>query len=83
MAGRKPGGKKTGGRKKGTPNRVTASIKSALVEAFDALGGVPSLVKWGKENQTEFYKLVARLVPVEVGIGDGEGKGLTIHVVHE
>lgn len=54
------------GRKAGTPNRATASIKGAFVEAFDKLGGVPALVAWGKDNPTDFYKLVSRLIPVEV-----------------
>lgn len=83
MAGRKPGGAKTGGRKKGTPNKVTASVRAALTQAFDQRGGVASLVKWAKANETEFYKLWGRLVPVEVS---GEGGGavtLTLKVVHE
>ena len=59
-------GRKTGGRQKGTPNRTTASIKAAFVEAFEKLGGVDALVAWGNENPTDFYKLAARLIPTEV-----------------
>lgn len=54
------------GRKAGTPNKTTSSIKAAFVAAFDKLGGVPALVKWGQDNPTDFYKLVSRLIPVEV-----------------
>lgn len=54
------------GRRAGTPNKTTASIKAAFVAAFDNLGGIPALVEWGKENPTDFYKLVSRLIPVEV-----------------
>lgn len=57
------------GRKKGVPNKVTASIKAAICEAFDKHGGVPALVKWAKENETEFYKLWGRLAPTEI-VGD-------------
>ena len=57
---------KYGGRAKGTPNRSTSSVKAALQEAFDKLGGVPALVRWGKEQPGEFYKIYARLVPTEV-----------------
>jgi hypothetical protein len=56
---------KTGGRKAGTPNRVTASIKGAFVEAFDRVGGVAALVKWGREHPSEFYSLMGRLIPRE------------------
>jgi hypothetical protein len=57
---------KHGGRKKGTPNKITAAVKDALVMAFDELGGVKSLVAWGRENQTEFYKLWVKVLPQEV-----------------
>lgn len=36
-----------------------------LVAAFDLIGGVPALVKWGKLNLTEFYRIWARLIPKE------------------
>lgn len=71
--GRPKGLRKTGGRRKGTPNRVTASIKSALTEAFDGLGGVPALVKWGEQNPTPFYQCWSRLAPKD---GAENGKGL-------
>lgn len=58
------------GRRAGTPNKLTTSAKAALHEAFVELGGVPALVRWGKKAPTEFYKIWARLVPLEV---TGEG----------
>lgn len=69
--GSKPG-EHRGGRRKGTPNRSTAAVKAALLEAFEKLGGAPSLVLWGKKNPTEFYKLWAKLLPLEVKNADGE-----------
>lgn len=69
------------GRPKGTPNKTTASVKAALVEAFQKRGGVPALVRWAKENETEFYKLWGKLAPHEV---TGEGGGpLGIRVIFE
>lgn len=59
-------GKKTGGRVKGTPNHVTTSVKEALHAAFEGIGGVPKLIQWASENQTEFYKLYSKLIPVQV-----------------
>ncbi|MGI9141557.1 MAG: hypothetical protein ACR2IJ_00045 [Fluviibacter sp.] len=59
-------GKKTGGRKKGTPNKTTTSVKSALLDAFDRLGGVESLVQWGADNPTQFYQVWSKILPQEV-----------------
>lgn len=56
------------GRPKGVPNRSTASVKAALEEAFEKMGGVASLVKWAKTEPTEFYKLYARMLPSDVNV---------------
>lgn len=53
------------GRPKGSKNRVNLAFRDAIVEAFEELGGVQTLVKWGKKNPTEFYKIAARLIPIE------------------
>jgi len=76
---------KTGGRKKGTPNKTTASVKEALIKAFDDLGGVDSLVVWGSDNPTQFYQLWAKILPQEVHStltgADGEPLSLSLEVV--
>lgn len=59
-------GKKTGGRRKGTPNKTTIAVKEALTDAFEQLGGVSSLVGWGRENPDEFYKLWVKMLPAEI-----------------
>lgn len=65
-------GSKTGGRKAGTPNKTTASVRAAIVEAFDGLGGVKSLIEWGKENRTEFYtRIWVKLAPSQITGEDG------------
>ena len=74
-------GKAGPGRPKGVPNKITASIRQALVNAFEKLGGVRSLVKWGRENPSEFYRLWGRMAPTEVAVTDPDGTGLTIRVV--
>lgn len=59
------------GRKKGVPNKVTASVKTALTEAFEKRGGVPALMRWANEDPTEFYKLWGRMLPQELHGKDG------------
>lgn len=77
-AGRPRGTPKTGGRKPGAPNKVTTSVKEALVQAFDKLGGVPALVKWGRENPTEFYKIWTKILPAQaIGI-ESESGGIKV-----
>ena len=61
----RPKRSKTGGRAKGTPNRVTVSVKAALLEAFDRRGGVDALLRWSDDCPSEFYALWGRLIPRE------------------
>lgn len=56
-------GRKTGGRKKGTPNKATASMRDAWLQAFDALGGADGLTRWAKRSPDRFYALASRLIP--------------------
>ena len=66
------------GRKKGVPNKLTKSAREAFEIAFQGLGGAAELQAWAVENRTEFFKLYARLIPVEhVGEG-GEGPIQTV-----
>lgn len=54
------------GRPKGTPNKITTNVKRAFEEAFEKKGGVPSFIRWAKENETEFYRLYAKLLPKDL-----------------
>lgn len=66
------------GRQKGVPNKTTKSAREAFALAFDRLGGAENLAVWALDNQTEFYKLYARLIPQEhVGAG-GDGPIATV-----
>jgi len=61
-------GKKTGGRQKGTPNKVTKVFREAVLMAYDAIGGDSTFAEWARNNQTEFYKIAARLIPQDVAV---------------
>ena len=56
------------GRPPGTPNKLTTTIREAVLDAFNELQNDPQvkLVVWGKKNPTEFYQIAARLIPTEI-----------------
>lgn len=70
------------GRPKGSKNKAGESIRWGLVEAYRQLGGVEGLVKWGKKpsNRGEFYKLLVKVIPVEMAEA-GLGQDNKIQVV--
>lgn len=75
---RAPNGGK--GRPKGAKNKLTQCAKEAFEVAFDSLGGAKGLAMWAVDNQTEFYKLFARLIPVEQRHADPNGDPMVIAV---
>lgn len=56
----------------GAKNKLSGMAKENIAAVFVRLGGTAAMAKWAKENQTEFYRLYARLLPHEV---TGEGGG--------
>jgi hypothetical protein len=66
------GGKRPGsGRKKGGTNKITSDVKQAILEAFNALGGVEYLCVVAREDPKAFCALLGKLIPVKVA-GDAE-----------
>ena len=68
--GSKPG-ERRGGRQKGTPNKISLSVKQAILDTFTALGGVEHMRAWAEEHPPDFYKIAARLIPTEITGMDG------------
>lgn len=71
-------GYKTGGRKKGTPNKTTALLKDAILQAArnaggadDAEGLVSYLEIQAKENPGPFLSLLGKVLPMQLS-GDAE-----------
>lgn len=52
-------------RTKGALNKTTATAKENILAVFNRIGGRTAMAKWAAANETEFYKLYARLIPVE------------------
>lgn len=65
------------GRKTGT---VAKTARANLYAAFEDMGGVEELVRWGRGNPTEFYRIWARLIPVEV---EDESKNMPLETLLE
>lgn len=61
------GGKRLGaGRKPGVPNKLSATVKDNIIAVFDGIGGVESMTTWAKSNETQFFNLYAKLLPLQV-----------------
>jgi len=59
-------GHKTGGRTKGTPNKTTAEMREAIIQAFHEAGGVDYLVRVANDDPRTFLGLLGRVLPKEV-----------------
>jgi hypothetical protein len=60
------------GRPLGSKNKVSASARENVIAVFTRLGGTAAMAKWAAHNKDEFYKLYARLLPIEhSGVGGG------------
>ena len=54
------------GRPPGSPNKTTASLKAAILEAFDEIGGASWLKDLAENDPRTFSSLLAKLIPSEV-----------------
>ena len=61
-----PPGLKVAGREKGTRNKVTKGCQENILEVFERIGGVKNFADWAMDNQTEFYRHYAKLLPLQV-----------------
>jgi hypothetical protein len=54
------------GRPQGSKNRISAAAKQDLAAAFHGIGGRQELIRWGRQNRRDFYRIWARIIPSEV-----------------
>lgn len=64
-------GVKTGGRQKGTPNKTTAALKEAILNAFTKVGGEDYLELVAKSDYRTFCTLLGKVLPLQVTGTDG------------
>jgi uncharacterized MAPEG superfamily protein len=67
-------------RPKGSINKVSANAKDNISAVFNRLGGTSQMATWAAANLTEFYKLYARLVPMEQRHAGPDGGTLEITI---
>jgi len=67
------------GRPKGAKNIVGQSVRWNLLEAYRLNGGLEWLTGWAKENPSEFFPLMAKLLPAELA-ESGAGQAIRVLV---
>lgn len=69
------------GRPKGSPNKITADVKRAILEAAEAAGGKGGMVGYltlqAAENPAAFMTLIGKVLPLTV-VGDEENPLRTV-----
>lgn len=65
---RPKGQPKLGGRQKGTPNKLSSDAKEHIHAVFVRLGGVTAMAKWAQENQSDFYRIYSKLLPIDAAV---------------
>jgi hypothetical protein len=56
------------GKPKGALNKTTRMVKQVFADVFEKLQEDPeaNLITWARQNQTEFYKLSTKLIPIQM-----------------
>ena len=70
------------GRKKGSRNKLSNDVRGCLHNVYDEMGedqrdengnpltGHQAMLKWARENQTEFYRMYGKMIPRTAELGD-------------
>jgi len=48
------------------PNKAGKTAKENVLAVFTRLGGTAAMARWAKDNQTDFYRLYAKLIPQQI-----------------
>lgn len=56
------------GRPKGAKNKLTTTVREAILAAFDEVGGAEYLAKQAEENPIAFMGLLAKILPMQIDL---------------
>ena len=62
------------------PQFSRKDVVAAFQQSFELIGGVPRLALWANDNESEFFKLYARLLPSQASNSLGEANVLKIEM---
>jgi hypothetical protein len=62
------------GRPAGIPNKFTGALKDMILHALESAGGTEYLAAQAKENPSAFLTLVGKVLPLQIGGGEGMSK---------
>ena len=62
-----------GGRPQGIPNKLTADVKAAILEAFENAGGASYLLTVAQSSPQVFCALLGKVMPTQVSMTDADG----------
>lgn len=73
------------GRPKGAPNKITKTLKEAILAAAEEAGGAGGLQSYlvrqaRKKNPTPFMALVGKVLPLQVVGGDGKSEPIRVEI---
>lgn len=70
----RPFAKGNTGRPVGSKNKNSKMVKEVFAEVFNELQNDPKakLIEWAKREPTEFYRLAAKLIPVQLTQDENE-----------
>lgn len=60
------------GRPKGSPNKITVTVKEAIAQAFDEVGGVDYLKNIAMTEPAVFCTLLGKLLPMQLENAGGD-----------
>lgn len=61
------------GRRKGSQNKITRTIREAIIAAFDEVGGAAYLAEMAHREPVAFMALLAKVLPTQIAVSDKDG----------
>jgi hypothetical protein len=62
------------------PHFTRKDVVQSFQSAFELIGGIPRLAIWANNNETDFFKLYARLLPSQASSSLGEANVMRIEM---